>query len=222
LVVFNVSEKWSNGNKRSFTGFDPDDQRVEAIGTLFNVGGKGNCNITGNRRKIFCYYNNINAILTVTLIPYFKNNRDSCSLKMRSRHNEPGMYCHDEDPHQLDGKRFGGYGFAVSRINCESRREPAHFCHDQVKQFKLPRELKNGRQVKIRQTVRDEGKLVHQKGEIDYLDGKGFFEVMDTYDRTPEPWMIDRKLYETKSYIWIRNNGEGSISVRNVSLEILP
>jgi hypothetical protein len=54
------------------------------------------------------------------------------------------------------------------------------------------------------------------------MDGKGFQKVMDRFDKSPKSWMVDRDLYENESYIWIRNNGSGSITVRDVSLEILP
>jgi len=62
--------------------------------------------------------------------------------------------------------------------------------------------------------------MVLQTGEIDYMDGNGFYKVMEIFDSSPKPWMVDRNLYETKSYIWIRNNGSGSITVRDVSLEL--
>ena len=64
--------------------------------------------------------------------------------------------------------------------------------------------------------------MVHQIGEIDYMDGDGFHKVMDIFDSSPEPWMVDKNLYEAKSYFWIRNNGSGCITIRDVSLEILP
>jgi hypothetical protein len=75
--------------------------------------------------------------------------------------------------------------------------------------------------VKLRQTVEDEDGKVHQIGEIDYMDGNGFQKVMDIFDRSSKSWMIDRNLYETKSYFWIRNNGSGSITIKDVSLEVL-
>ncbi len=94
MVVFNVSATWSNGHNRIFRGFDPDDDKVEvrANGNIpCLIDGNGNCTITGDRRRIYCHYNNYNAILTVTFIPHFAGTNDNCSLKMRSRHNEHGM-----------------------------------------------------------------------------------------------------------------------------------
>jgi hypothetical protein len=87
-------------------------------------------------------------------------------------------------------------------------------------QFQL--KIQNERAVKLRHSVKDEDGNVHQIGEIDYMDGNGLHKVMDIFDNSPEQWMVDRNLYEAKSYFWIRNNGSGSITIRDVSLEILP
>jgi hypothetical protein len=54
------------------------------------------------------------------------------------------------------------------------------------------------------------------------MDGNGLHKVMDIFDNSPKSWMVDRNMYEAKSYFWIRNNGSGSITIRDVSLEILP
>jgi hypothetical protein len=222
LKVFNVSQTWSNGHSRTFRGLDPYDDKVEvrANGNIACViDGNGNCTITGDRRRIYCNYNNYNAILTVILIPYFAGETDNCSLKMRSRHNEPGMTCKGGNP--LDGNRFGGYGFAVNKIGWNSKREPTHNCHDQHKSGSVPKEIQNEKAIKLRHTVKDEGGEVNQIGEIDYLDGNGFHKVMDIFDISPQAWMVDRNLYEAKSYFWIRNNGSGAITISDVSLKIL-
>jgi hypothetical protein len=223
MVIINISETWSNGHNRTFRRVDPDDDKVElrANGNIpCVIDGNGNCTITGDRRRIYCHYNNYNALLTVTLIPHFVGVKDNCSLKMRSRHNELGMTCKGGSP--LDGNRFGGYGFAVNKKGWNAKREPTHNCHDQHKSGSVPKVLENGKAVKLRQLVKDLDEMVHQTGEIDYMDGNGFYKVMDIFDNSPKPWMVDRNLYEAKSYIWIRNNGSGSITVRDVSLEILP
>lgn len=222
MTVFNVSEKWSNGHNRSFRKLDPDDDRLEVRAngnTLCLIDGNGNCTIAGDKRRIYCHYNNYNAILTVVLIPHFKSIKDNCSLKMRSRHNEQGQSCEGGVP--LDPNKFGGYGFAVNTKGWDAKREPTHNCHDQHKSGSIPTNLENDKAVRLRQTIKDESGKVHQVGEIDYMDGNGFHKVMDIFDSSPKPWMVDRNLYETKSYFWIRNNGSGYITVRDVSLEIL-
>jgi hypothetical protein len=236
MVIFNVSERWNNGKSRTLTNaheFDPFDNIVECAagkkGTRrVVIDGQGNCTISGDKIRIYCHYKNYNAILTVTLIPHFTGRKDECSLKLRSRHEELQEECVDGKP--LDPKAFGGYGFAVGRIKnggkvtfeWDAKREPTHNCYDEHDSDELPKKLENGNAVKLRHTVKDEGGKVHQIGEIDYMDGKGFHKVMDRFDDSPKSWMVNRDLYEDKSYIWIRNNGSGSITVRDVSLEILP
>jgi len=87
MTVFNVSEKWSNGHNRSFRKLDPDDDRLEVRAngnTLCLIDGNGNCTIAGDKRRLYCHYNNYNAILTVVLIPHFKSIKDNCSLKILS------------------------------------------------------------------------------------------------------------------------------------------
>lgn len=183
MVVFDISGTWSNGHNRIFRGFDPDDNKVEvrANGNIACViDGNGNCTITGDRRRIYCHYNNYNAILTVTLIPHFAGMNDNCSLKMRSRHNEPGMTCKGGSP--LDGNRFGGYGFAVNENGWNSKRESTHNCHDQHRSGSVPMKIQNERAVKLRYSVKDEDGNVHQIGEIDYMDGNGLHKVMDIFD----------------------------------------
>jgi hypothetical protein len=121
----------------------------------------------------------------------------------------------------LDGNRFGGYGFAVDSKGWDAKREPTHNCHDQHNSGSIPIKLENDKAVRLRQTVKDEEGMMHQMGEIDYMDGNGFQKVMDIFDRSPISWMVDRNLYETKSYFWIRNNGSGYITIRDVSFEVL-
>src|ERR1051326_1525209 len=114
--AINVSAKWRNGHARSFTGFDPDDHNVEVRadgGTAVKIDGKGNATVTGDRRRLYCYYKNYNAQLLVTLIPNFKGSGDDASLKMRSRHNEGNPNCNGGGP--LLSTAFGGYGFSVNK-----------------------------------------------------------------------------------------------------------
>ncbi|HKQ22545.1 MAG TPA: hypothetical protein VJS91_10930 [Nitrososphaeraceae archaeon] len=236
MVIFNVSEKWNNGKSRTLTRaheFDPFDDKVEcAAGAKATrkvvIDGQGNCTISGDKVRIYCHYENYNSRLTVTLIPHFKGRKDEGSLKLRSRHEELEKECVDGKP--VDPNAFGGYGFAVGRIKnggktkfeWDAKRELTHNCYDQFDADELPKKLENGKAVIMRHTVKDEDGKVRQIGEIDYMDGSGFHRVMDRFDKSPKSWMIDRGLYEDQSYIWIRNNGSGSITVRDVTLEILP
>lgn len=232
MVIFNVSEKWSIGIPRTLTqiGFDPKDPNVEFRAGQRNrklvIDGNGNATISGNRARIYCHYKNYNSILTLTLIPNFiDEEEDDCSLKLRSRHNEPTDKEECEDGRPFDGNRFGGYGFSVQTKKWVSKREPTHNCHDQAKRDKFPdnKTLENGKEYKLRFTVKDDGNKVRQIGEIDFNESIGFVRVMNRFDDSPKSWMIKRSLYEEKSYLWIRNNSaDGSITVKDVTLEVLP
>jgi hypothetical protein len=234
MVVFNISEKWSNGIERTLTGhheFDPQDDKVEsAAGSNRRVfiDGNGNSTISGDKARIYCHYTNYNSILTVTLIPNFKDaKKDECSLKLRSRHEErPDSRPDAKQMSDCVGDAFGGYMFNVSKGKWKSQREPEHNFNHMTKHGSLTKKLQNGREYKLRFTVKDEGGKVRQIGEVDYNDGDGFVKVFDRFDNSPKSWMIDRSLYvdgsDSKSYFWIRNNGsDDSITVKDVSLEVL-
>ena len=56
----------------------------------------------------------------------------------------------------------------------------------------IPTNLENDKAARLRQTVKDESGKVHKIGEIDFMDGNGFHKVMDIFDSSPNPWMVDR------------------------------
>lgn len=220
----NVSKLWSNNHPRRFTSFDPDDNKVQVRAdgnTECFVDGNGNCNIIGDRRRIYPYYNNYDARLTFDLVAAFSGSGDDCSIHLRSRHNEKPKPTDPKSLSECSGEAFGGYGFSVSKNGWDAKREPEHNFHDQSHSGGIPKPIENGKKVKVAFTVKDEGGKVHQIGEIDYLDGNGFQKVADWFDNNPEKWMVDRAKYDAKSYFWIRNNGSGSITVSNVQLEPL-
>lgn len=225
--TINVSETWDDGETAHLTNagdkpsFDPNTELRAGASGFADFDGKGNVTIKGDRKRLYEYYNNYNAQLTCTLVPHFVTDKDDCSLKMRSRHNEPGKTCSGGSP--LDGNRFGGYGFSIGRKTWKSKREPTHNCHDTEHGGDLPKALENGKPVILRQTTKDENGKVHIIGEIDYMDGAGFIKLMDEFDNNPESWMIDPSKYEQRSYFWIRNNGgSSSITISKVELERLP
>lgn len=225
--TIDVSATWDDGTAEKLTNvgdkpsFDPNTELRAGAPGFADFDGKGNVTIKGDRKRLYHYYNNYNATLTCTLVPHFVTDSDDCSLKMRSRHNEPGKTCSGGSP--LDGNRFGGYGFSIGRKTWDSKREPTHNCHDESKGGSLPKPLENDKPVILRQTVKDENGKVHQIGEIDYMDGQGFIKLMDRFDDNPEAWMVDKAKYEQRSYFWIRNNGSSSsITISNVKLERLP
>jgi len=127
------------------------------------------------------------------------------SLKLRSRHNEGG------DP----VNRFGGYGFAVKSNTWDSKREDYHNVHTSMGGGSLPTPLKVKQYFKIRFTVKDDGSQVKLIGEVNGV------KVMDTADKSPKPYMLDKALYAKQSYYWVRQNTTTLAELRIKSLRIL-
>lgn len=237
METFNISEKWSNGERRTLTRahqFDPFDDKVEVAAgdsRKLVIDGNGNATISRQRARIYAHYKNYDSILTLTLIPNFKGDlrEANCALKLRSRHEEYEEECPKDDP-VFDSNAFGGYGFSVSKEKWKSQREPTHNCHDQSEEKRYPdnKKLENGKEYKLRFTVKDEGDKVRQIGEVDFNDDNGFVTVMNLLDNSPKSWMTDRPKYmdgNDSSYLWIRNNAntdQSSITVRDVKLDVLP
>lgn len=219
MVVYNVSEKWNNGRARTLTGhheFDPDDPKVEsAAGSNRKVviDGQGNLTISGDQVRIYCHYPNYNSVLTATVTPHSFKQGDDCSFKTRSRHNEK----------EHGATNFiGGIGFATELEKWESKIEIVHGqTEPEIAGKALTKKMENDKQYPIRFTVKDEGsKKIRVKAEIDFGNG---YEVQEDelYSGAPDTF-FDRATIDNLSYFWIRNNGNGSITVRDVSLEVLP
>jgi len=115
--------------------------------------------------------------------------KDNCSQN-EIKTSEQSQSCEGGVP--LDPNKFGGYGFAINTEGWDTKREPTHNCHDQHKSGLIPTNLENDKAARLRQTVKDESGKVHQIGEIDFMDGNGFHKVMDIFDSSPNPWMVDR------------------------------
>jgi hypothetical protein len=127
------------------------------------------------------------------------------SLKTRSRHNEGGA----------GPNRFGGYGLSIDRTGYDAKRETFHNEHDQAKSGKLPVTPKTGEYFTIRWTVKDQGDVVRQIGE---MNGQAFLNKVDD---APKDYMVNKALYDQQSYFWVRQNidsGTGEIRIKNLRI----
>ena len=161
--------------------------------------------------RFYIYCRNYDA--TLELEAAWMKGEGDCSLKLRSRHNEDGKDCEGGKP--IDGNKFGGYGLSIDRSEYSAKREPTHNCHDQSKSGSLPNKIKNGEFFKIKFTVKDDGNNVKQTAE---LNGNSFLSKTDT---DPEPFMIDKSLYQQQSYLWVRQNidsGTGEIRIKRLRI----
>jgi hypothetical protein len=163
--------------------------------------------------RLYFYVLNYNATMELECAFWKTAGGQDCSLKMRSRHNEPGKSCAGGSP--IDGNRFGGYGLAVDKSNWDAKREPTHNCHDQSKSGSL--NVPTGQQFfKIEFTVKDDG--TGKVKQIGKLNGQHF---MDKTDDSPKPFMVDQALYAKQSYFWIRQNidsGTGELRIKSLKI----
>jgi hypothetical protein len=173
----------------------------------FEIKGDGRAFLSGPRSRIYIHAHNYNAIMTVKYVPNSTLD-DNLSLKLRSRHNEP-------DPQE---NRFGGYQLMISPNEMKAQRELYHNEYENLDRSKpLSKSLQNGKEYTVRFTCKDTtDKKVNLIGEIDYENNGNFTEVLDIKDESPKDYMLDRQLYEKKSYVWVRVNGD---SPKNVELK---
>lgn len=213
-----VNSKLHDGNVRTI---EKEEGSITPNGLGIECRASGNPKIVVNADKTFSlvceeghgrfYIYCLNYDATLELEAAWMKGDGDCSLKMRSRHNEEGEECKDGKP--IDGNRFGGYGLSIDRREYSAKREPTHNCHDQSKGGSLPSKIKNGEFFKIKFTVKDDGNSVKQTGE---LNGNSFLSKTDT---SPEPFMVDKALYNKQSYLWVRQNldsGTGEIRIKRL------
>lgn len=158
--------------------------------------------------RFYTYVKNYNARVETTAAWWTKI-IDNQSHKGRSRHNEGGA-CDN---------RFGGYGFAVAEGDYDAKREVCHNTHDESHSGPIPKKIQLKQYFKTIFTIKDEGSKVRQIGAIDYLDGSGPKEVMNIVDSNPDPYMVNKTLYEAQSYIWHRlNKSGGEIRIKEINV----
>jgi hypothetical protein len=214
-----TSELWNNGKPRTITKhheFDLLDPKLEVAAgesalRKFEIKGDGRAFLSGPRSRIYIHAHNYNATMTVKYVPNPTLN-DDLSLKMRSRHNEP-------DPHE---NRFGGYQLMVRLDSVKTQRELYHNEYENLGSKTLSRKLENGKQYTVRFTCKDTtDKKVKLIAEIDYENNGNFTKVLDIKDNSPKAYMLDKQLYEKKSYVWVRVNGDApkDVELKNVTIE---
>ena len=218
-VLWKSSGKWDNGRRRVLKRHmekDPDDNRLAVAAgenRRFEILGDGKALLSGNRARIYIFENNYDSVMELKFIP--DSSLDDLSLKLRSRHQE-------NNPKR---NRFGGYGSAISLSEIECKREEFHNEHTTIgtKRLRNGKKLRIGREYGVRYTCKDVNDGVNMKTEIDYNDGNGFVEVANFTDNDPEDYMIKKRLYNQKSYAWIRTNGDDpdEIQLRDVSIKSL-
>lgn len=219
-----TSKAWCNGiagnqstrgiPNQKFGAGDKFDQTIQyshaGSGGPYNVDGHCQCQINGDRSRIYYLVKNFNSIMYVTFIPNWRSTSDDLSNRMRSRHNEG-------DPIQ---NRFGGYNFSVGPTAYEFAREDYHNVHTKFGGGNLPIRLQNGRPYKLKfQTTGI--KPVVLSAWIDFNNGRGWTPVGQKADNNPLSYGSNPNLFAQSSYYWTRNNGSGNVVVRDIGFQLL-
>ena len=196
-----TSSSWANGRARKLTQheqFDPYDRRVYlAAGSnkLFIVDGKGLGTIGGDQVRIYIIGKNYNSRMVLDGAFIGGNSNDNFSLRLRSNHG---------------GSGFGGYGtsfhlggqVAFAREDCHSCN-PSHTSFGSVR---VPA-FKTNTFYNLGFSVQDSSAGVVLRA---YINGS---LVGTAIDKKPTSAMVNKS---TNYRSWIRHNGSGRISMRNV------
>lgn len=172
--------------------------------------GKGGFSITGDQSRDYLLVKNYNAVLYCTLTPHFKSSSDDFSSKLSSRHNQGGSAAN----------RPGGYGISFGPQEWDSKREDYHNVHTQLGSGRYSQPLRNDVAYPLKITCQRENGKVRMTGEINW--GNGYVKEISAVDNKPlASFMNPAKFLET-SYLWLRNNGSGSIDIKDVKVKLLP
>ena len=172
--------------------------------------GTGKFNIKGDQSRDYLLVKNYNAVLYCTLIPHFASSSDDFSAKNSSRHNQGGA----------PANRPGGYGISFGPQEWDSKREDYHNVHTQLGSGRYSQPLRNDVAYPLRITCNRENGKVHMTGEINW--GNGYVKEISAVDNKPLASFMNPAKFLEASYLWLRNNGKGSIDIRDVKVKLLP
>jgi len=165
--------------------------------------------------RFYTCVNNYNASLEYEFNVH-SGSVDNLSEKTRSRH-QMGSSCPN---------RFGGLGSHVGIKDgavVGFKEEQCHNIQGKGTDGKLPKPIELNKWYKSRYEYKDGsgGKSVIQTRSIDYNDGKGFVKVLELEDKKAFPAAFVKALFDKQSEFWLRLNGSGSISFRNIKVTAL-
>lgn len=192
----NIHGKWNDGNKREITtkqgGQTTDDKSI-----FVAASGSPKLIIDGNG---------------VAHLQAGSGGVENLSLKGLCSH-QGNMSPLAQDGPAEGSKRGGGEGFAVGRKDWDSKRERFHNEHQSLGSGSLPKEIVDLKWHVAKFSWKHEsGNKIRLIGSIDYLDGKGFVQVMNLVDSNAEAWFFEK---DGNKYIWIRinNSAHGRIYI---------
>src|SRR5215213_2294846 len=215
----NTDGGWNNGQKRTVSGTEGDQSpdggglyTAASGGPHLIIDGDGVAHLeagTGHGR-IYIKACNYNAMIEGEFMME-TSNLDNFTFKLRNRHGMGGS-CEN---------RFGGVGAHIEPSSCGVKIEKCHNVHEQGTDKSLPKPVSVGQWVKVRFYVQDTADGgIGQKIEIDWNDGAGFIETLNTVFTNPQSFYMDKETFLRESEFWIRinNTGTASVAMKNIRL----
>ncbi len=195
----------------------------QTIGSI-SPNGKGlECRASGNPRivsnadktfsllcdaghgRFYGYTKNYNAKMVIECAFWNKMAAQDCSLRLRSRHNEP-------DPCD---NRFGGYGFTPDYAGWGSKRETCHNIHDLATEGSLSPAIQTKQYFTVETSVKDES------GKVRWI---GTYNGQKVMDRLVARQVSEPALFDQQSYFWVRQNidsGTGELRIKSLKIYAL-
>lgn len=223
LYDSNVDGKWNNNVARTVSGGKDGDTGPNGKGLYTAASGSPKFIIDGNGvgtletqpgfGRIYIAACNYNATLEYEF-NIQSGSVDNLSEKCRSRH-QMG------DPPE---HRFGGLGSHVA-LSGEVGFKVEKYHNVQLNGSKgtLPKKLALNTWYKSKYEYKDSAdqKAIEFIRWIDFSDGAGFVKVLEGKETAIEPYFIDKASFDKQSEFWLRLNGSGKISFKNVKLRAI-
>lgn len=223
LYDSNVDGKWNDGNARVIKGSKDGNIGPNGKGLYTAASGSPEFHIDGagvgtlitqpGFGRIYICVNNYNARLEYEF-NIKSGSVDNLSEKTRSRH-QMGGACDN---------RQGGLGSHVALSGeVGFKGEQCHNVQEGGTKGQLPKKIQINTWYKSKYEYRDspDGKSILQTRWIDYNDGNGFVKVLDRNWNNPFPSFFNKAMFDKQSEFWLRLNGSGEISFKNVKVTAL-
>lgn len=220
LYDSNVDGKWNNGVARTVSGGKDGNIGANGKGLYtaasgspkFIIDGKGvgTLETQPGFGRIYICVCNYNATLEYEF-NIQSGTVDNLSEKTRSRH-QMGGACEN---------RFGGLGSHIAPAGeVGFKTEKCHNIQDAGQTGKLPKKIQLNTWYKSKYEYKDapDRKSILLTRSIDFSDGAGFVKVLEGKETNVLPHYIDKAMFDKQSEFWLRLNGSGRISFKNIKL----
>jgi|SRR5215212_9564270 len=219
-VLWDSNDYWNDGQSRIVNDTEGDQSAcggglyMAASGSprlIIDGDGVAHLEHDGGHGRVYIKSCNYNAMLEGEFM-FEDDEIENFTFKLRNRHSMGGV-CEN---------RFGGVGCHFERSANGVKIEKCHNIHESGTDEALPKTIAKGQWIKVRFYVHDteDGSGIAQKIEIDFNDGNGFVETLNSVFGSPQDFYMDKETFLNESEFWIRVNssGRGKVAMKNVRL----